>query len=401
MLTQMPDFDDEAPTPLPQIVVSPPARAVSRAPARATSRPTNTPAPAPFQSRPVSPARPLGAAPIPEADTDPGSRAPVVRREATFIGLPVGLGAPDPSPTPRAPSPAPRAPSPVPLSLPLARPPSAPTPAAVSAPLRLANPLGSASPPAARALSPAGPVATPSRPRPPLSFDAPDPAPKPDLQFIAPAPVSGGLSPWVGLGAAAVVVTVLGLFAWSGDEPEQSQAHHPQHAARGVAGKTEAPAPIHVADAPTQPSSAVARAKASKSRGATIARRQGSTPMWSKARVAALQESASTPPEFGGTLRQPVDYHRKYLENDTSPTVPMLMIFTHPPGMTIEVSGKLYGRTPLIKAMYGEVPRLDVTLSGAGFKTKKMTLSADKEGNLRFNGVMQPIDPPTPAAATR
>ncbi len=118
--------------------------------------------------------------------------------------------------------------------------------------------------------------------------------------------------------------------------------------------------------------------------------------MWSSARIAALQAPDAQTPEFGGAARKEVDHRRSYLKDEQTPGVPMLMIFTHPPGMTIEVAGKLFGRTPLIRPLYGDVPSLDVKLTGLGFKEKRFTLRPDKERNLRFNGVMEPQEKAKP-----
>ncbi|MCA9046120.1 MAG: PEGA domain-containing protein, partial [Planctomycetaceae bacterium] len=144
-------------------------------------------------------------------------------------------------------------------------------------------------------------------------------------------------------------------------------------------------------EAPTRPSSAVARATRTKKKGASIARRQGGAPVWTKDRVSALAAPGAELPALGGEKKAPDDFRRSYLEDESAPAQPMLMIFTVPPGMTIEVDGRPYGRTPMVRALYGNVERLDVRLSGAGYQTQEVSLRPEKDGFLRFNGVMTPV----------
>lgn len=404
VISEMPVFDDEAPTPVPEVSAPP------------------TPRPPPTGAK-------LGAAPVPAA--------PEVRREATFVGLPVGLGAepaeeplglptgstPEPPSTSRPPtdrgavtrarapsaSPSRGRPSevsvqPAPASPAASTGLSLPTPGAPSRSsgegLRLPRPGAPATPASAPAPARGGEAPAVEAPSPrvalPLGFDAPDPAEaKPVAVPLYAEARPSGSGRWAGVAVAAAVLGVVALFA-GGEEPSVDEAGGAE-ASQGPRARTQAaytPPPRSI-EAPTRPSSAVARARAAgraAPRGASIARRRAAKPGWSPERLAALSGGAS-PPALGGEAQPRQTYGRPYLEDEGAPPQPpMLMIFTAPPGMTIELEGKLYGRTPLVRPVYGAVDKLRVRLRGAGYEPKSVVIEPGKDGQFRFNGVMTPVE---------
>lgn len=424
VISQMPVFEDEAPTPVPEVVVAPPRPAKPKAPTpRPAPRRALSTAPRPASSRKVAPPAPakpraarLGAS-APPALAEPelpaaaGAPAP---REATFVGLPVGLGAPpEPPAAPTPPPPAPRAQVSVSAAPQDARGPQISVrPAGFSAGARAPSPIpepagglrlpvpGAA--PAAPPVEPRAPSASAPAPRAalPLGFDdGGDAAPKekrfdlPELEPERPAGRGTGLLIAAGLCASLVV----GAFVFAGGDDasapalgeagsaEVALARTPRTAARLTPTPSQAP--------PLQPSSAVQRARRTKKKGASIARRRNRPPTWSSERVAALAAPGAEVPKMGGEQKPPrEDFGRSYLQQaKDGPQQPMLYLFTVPPGMTIEVDGKLYGRTPLVRPLYGDVSRLDVRLSGPGYNTNTVSLRPEKDGSIRFNGVMSPV----------
>lgn len=403
VITQIPVFEDEMPTPVPR-VQTPPPRAPSPRGQVTRSRPD-----AQRRGLNVTPARPrppskLGAA-VPVATRKPAEgNANSMPREATFIGLPVGLGA-GPAPKPKA-------------SLPL-------PPAPKLSPQRSASPAVPSRGPAVPPLSLGRPAAVPGTPSPGLRLPKPggmgSPVPAPAVG-AAPEPpsLSGALSQPAGLplsagnaglprptssvddnsassqrmmlAAGAVVALTIGVFVYAASDSEPE----PAPGAPVVISRTTVTPTANtnnvgrttVAAGQTQPSSAVQRARRSKRKGASIARRRGGHPVWGKSRLAALSKPGADVPEFGGAVRKEFDYHRSYLKDDDGPGVPMLMIFTQPPGMTIEVAGQLYGRTPLLKPLYTPVSSLDIRLTGAGFQDQRQTVRAAKDGSIRLNAIM-------------
>jgi hypothetical protein len=522
VISQMPVFEDEAPTPVPEVVVAPPPRSVTLPPAlqRPSPPPRQGTAPPPRGTvtrsgpgpRPESRARP--APPVPEGFEEPelpgdGRRPAPPRKEATFVGLPVGLGA---GPSPQAPSPPERASSrpavpargtldlPGDPAVPLRGAPSAGSPepagarrpglervAAASpepaAPHRGAPSAGSpepagprrpglervaasspepAAPRSAAPLAPAPrltlpvpgappPAGSPPAPLPPAGLRVGPPAAPPAsgptpggpaLQLATrgapPAPVSPGLragpgaglagsgfegledvadapprppvhrvpgpkaqsaNRWLAAAALGVVALVASVFYSASPKPEAARPVAPTPS--GPLARVEGPdgkaitytPPAPVAEAPEPPSSAT-RARAAK--GAPAERKRARQPMWSPERVASL-DKADARPEFGSTYRAPVDYRRSYLEDEKPPGVPTLQVFSHPPGMALKINGQLEGRTPYLKPLYGEVKRMEVELSGAGFLTQRSTLTPDKDGTFRWNAVMA-LDPNGPPA---
>ncbi len=71
--------------------------------------------------------------------------------------------------------------------------------------------------------------------------------------------------------------------------------------------------------------------------------------------------------------------------------VPMLMVFSQPSGMSVDVEGKLMGMTPLIRAMPKDTKRVKVRLYGAGFKEWEQTVSANQIEQFRVGVTMQRI----------
>ncbi len=413
VISQMPVFEDELPTPVPQVQAPPaPARPV-RAPSTQKRAPAASrgQAPAPrgavTRSRSgagqpgltVTPAQPrsrskLGAA-VPKVDVETGPNAPAIPREATFVGLPVGLGAPPPKPA-VAPQPAvpqsavPPRPAvtsgPKVPALKLERPASAPPDPAPQG-LRLPKPGGATAPREPAASSDSGGLSQPAG----LPLSAGNgglPVP-----VLTPSAETGRAGRWMMPAAGVTVALILGVFVFSASEPKP--ADRPLQVVSVQRTTVVAPTANNLGRVTTQgqsqPSSAVQRAKRSKKKGASIARRKGGQPVWGKARLAALSQPGAEVPEFGGVIRKEINYHREYLEKDDGPGVPLLMIFTQPPGMTIEVSGKLYGRTPMLRPLYTPVSGLDIRLTGAGFKPQRQTVRAAKDGSIRLNVVMTSI----------
>lgn len=398
-LSEMPVFEDEAPTPVPEAPKAP-APVVPRAPPpRGTITRSGTAVP---QARPTSdprsaPARPVGAA-VPQ-----GFEGPPARREATFVGLPVGLGAePAAPPVPAASAPAapaPAAPPPVAearrrLTLPTpgapsapeARPPEVPSPAP-----GLKLPIGGA--PAA----PPPPVeAAPARRQGALTFQ-PDPSEsprsRPPLTMVAGPEAGGGATRWLAGAALGVVALVAVVFyTGSGDKPAAQGSAAPAPGAVVAEAPKSVARPALPTPEPGAPPVSSALARAEKHEAPPIAREQNRRPMWPPERVEALKDPNSRP-EFGGEFHPPVDYHRPYLEDEVPSTPPLLTVFTHPPGMTVKVDGQLRGRTPYVLPLTGEEKRMEVELSGAGFITQRTSLTPDKEdGAFRWNTVMA-LDP--------
>lgn len=403
VLSELPVFEDEAPTPVPEAPKGP-APVVPRAPPpRGTITRSGTAVP---QARPTSaprstPARPAGAAPVPQ-----GFEGPPARREATFVGLPVGLGGAEPAappasaapPAPAAPPPAPAAPPPMAearrrLTLPTPGAPSAPeaqSPEVPSPAPGLKLPIGG--PPAAP--PPAEPP--PARRQGALTFQ-PDPSespkPRPPLTMVVGPEAGGGATRWLAGAALAVVALVAVVFyAGSGDKPATRGSAAPAPGAVVAQAPTSVARPALPAPEPGAPPVSSALARAEQHEAPPIARKQNRRPMWPPERVEALKDPDSRP-EFGGEFHPPVDYHRPYLEDEVPSTPPLLTVFTHPPGMTVKVDGQLRGRTPYVLPLTGDEKRIEVELSGAGFITQRTSLTPDKEdGAFRWNTVMA-LDP--------
>jgi hypothetical protein len=71
--------------------------------------------------------------------------------------------------------------------------------------------------------------------------------------------------------------------------------------------------------------------------------------------------------------------------------VPMLMAFSKPAGMAVDVDGTLVGMTPLIRPLPKDTKRVKVRLYGAGFKDWEQTVSANQIEQFKVGVTMQPI----------
>lgn len=71
--------------------------------------------------------------------------------------------------------------------------------------------------------------------------------------------------------------------------------------------------------------------------------------------------------------------------------IPMLMVFTKPRGMNVEVDGQLLGMSPLIRPLPKDTRRVKVRLSGAGFKAWEKSISANELEQFKVGVTMERI----------
>lgn len=119
--------------------------------------------------------------------------------------------------------------------------------------------------------------------------------------------------------------------------------------------------------------------------------------VWTPERLADLR-APDAKPRFGfepSEKRAKRSYDNEVQES----SVPMLMIFSQPPGMAVKVDGRLLGTTPLIRVLGKAPPRVEVELEGPGFRKKAETVRPSQDGNFELGVIMEPIEvaPPRPA----
>lgn len=71
--------------------------------------------------------------------------------------------------------------------------------------------------------------------------------------------------------------------------------------------------------------------------------------------------------------------------------IPMLMVFTRPRGMNVEVDGQLIGMSPLIRPLPQGTQRVQVRVSGAGFKPWQKTVSSNEIQQFKVGVTMERI----------
>jgi hypothetical protein len=69
----------------------------------------------------------------------------------------------------------------------------------------------------------------------------------------------------------------------------------------------------------------------------------------------------------------------------------MLMVFSKPAGMSVDVDGKLLGMTPLIRPLPKDTKRVKVRLYGAGFREWEQTVSANELEQFKVGVTMERI----------
>jgi hypothetical protein len=71
--------------------------------------------------------------------------------------------------------------------------------------------------------------------------------------------------------------------------------------------------------------------------------------------------------------------------------IPMLMVFSEPRGMSVDVDGRIAGVTPLLRALPKDTKRVKVRLYGAGFKEVEQTVTPNQIEQFRVGVTMQRI----------
>jgi hypothetical protein len=89
----------------------------------------------------------------------------------------------------------------------------------------------------------------------------------------------------------------------------------------------------------------------------------------------------------------PHKFKRPYETSDNPPKdqqpAPMLMVFTKPPGVAVEVDGTLVGVSPVLRAIDPDKKQLVVRLSGGAYKTQTFTVQKNEEGNFQLGATME------------
>jgi hypothetical protein len=71
--------------------------------------------------------------------------------------------------------------------------------------------------------------------------------------------------------------------------------------------------------------------------------------------------------------------------------IPMLMVFTKPPGMAVDVDGTLAGITPMIRPLPKDTKRVKVRLHAAGFREWEQTVSPNEMDQFKVGVTMERI----------
>jgi hypothetical protein len=120
---------------------------------------------------------------------------------------------------------------------------------------------------------------------------------------------------------------------------------------------------------------------------------------WSDERLAKLRAPAPgdpgpyTPFETQKMPDLRDQYHvrkeTKGLENEPI----QMMLTSYPPGMKVKVDGVVLGVTPLMRLLKPGTKSVEVSLTGAGFRTVQQTVKADAEGRIVLAAVMDRVEP--------
>jgi hypothetical protein len=283
-------------------------------------------------------------------------------------------------------------------------------------PRRIVETRREASPPPPPSAAPA------PRVRPPASKTPLPPATRPDIPRSRPAAKSGsGLA--VKIGAVAVVVTMVVLAS-----------------ALVISSRTIEPAPVRPGSHTAQPESeqgTLSRFLAAFSSGGdapkTVApvthAAKGQKAGEPRTRPHAPIERQRHPrwpligfrnpgekPRYGFERMGPTKFKRPYETSDNPPKdqqpAPMLMVFTKPPGVAVEVDGTLVGASPVLRAVDPDKKQLVVRLYGGAYKPQTITVQKNEEGNFQVGATMEEQlpawvlsnrsrPPPKPPAASR
>lgn len=71
--------------------------------------------------------------------------------------------------------------------------------------------------------------------------------------------------------------------------------------------------------------------------------------------------------------------------------IPMLMVFSKPPGMSVDVDGKLLGMTPLLRPLAKDTKRVKLRVYGAGYREWSETVSPNEIEQFKVGVTMEPI----------
>ncbi|MCK6552200.1 hypothetical protein L6R52_40595, partial [Myxococcota bacterium] len=92
---------------------------------------------------------------------------------------------------------------------------------------------------------------------------------------------------------------------------------------------------------------------------------------------------------------------REYDTGDAPPPEfrPMLMVFTEPAGVAVDVDGVLVGVTPVLRPIAPNKQLVDVRLWGGAYKDQRFTLKKGADGNFQLGVTMElkPVEPPREA----
>lgn len=77
-------------------------------------------------------------------------------------------------------------------------------------------------------------------------------------------------------------------------------------------------------------------------------------------------------------------------ETETAPkSPPLLMIFTEPRGVAVDVDGTLMGVTPFIRAVADDKKAFQLRLWGGAYKDQNITVKKDEDGNFKVGVTME------------
>lgn len=108
---------------------------------------------------------------------------------------------------------------------------------------------------------------------------------------------------------------------------------------------------------------------------------------WTRERIEALKDEKN--PTFGFEAEPLPPNQPKYDDYDPALFTTLLMVFTKPPNMTVEVDGVVAGASPLVRVLPPETATVRVKVSAPGFKTREETVRKDKDGAFRLGLVME------------
>jgi len=119
-------------------------------------------------------------------------------------------------------------------------------------------------------------------------------------------------------------------------------------------------------------------------------RRRNKHSTWSKDKLKKMASGEIETPKFAFEPAPAEKSTPKY-DDVASIAPPMLLVFTYPPGVTVEMDGKVVGATPVIRMLPEDTKGVTVKLSAIGFKSHVETLSGNKDRQYRVGVAMMPL----------